>query len=474
MSKSRALINLLTYASVRVKIMGIVVGLVLILGLFASAQNYFTMQTTLREQLIKQGISLGQYAAARSVDLIFTNDSFALHQLVTNIVENNEDVRYVLIFDSEGHLVANSFGMLLPQGLIQSNTVIEHEAYNLEILKTEEGLVYDLALPIFDNRAGTVRLGMTEREIQKLLLKTTQGLLLTTVLVGFFGIIAAYFLTSVLTKPINHMVEITNAVGKGDFTKRVKFWWIQDEFFDLGKAFNNMIENLQKAHDARSNLLNKIIGAQEEERSRIARELHDHMGQSLTSLMIGLKMLESSDNIDDVRNKVGDLRHIANNTIEDMRSLAFALRPSLLDDLGLEAAVHRYSQECLASLGVDVDFQAIGITGIELPPEIKLTIYRIVQEALTNIAKYSRATEASVIIEKRGNKLMAIIEDNGVGFDVEKIFNSSIKEKKLGLHGMWERANLLGGQLTIESTLGQGTTIYLHINLEGMVDINEN
>lgn len=465
---------LIRIVNIRTKIMGIVIGIALLLGSWMSFQTYDNMQTNLREQLIKQGISTGQYISTRSIDLIFTNDTFALHQLITNLVENSKDVRYVFIRDSQGDIIVNSFGELLPSKLLNANEILSDTQYNIQTLDTEEGLIYDIAVPIFEGTLGTVRLGMSEEEIKRLLGNTMQTMMLTTVLVILLGIVAAYFLTSFLTKPIIQMVETTKAVGRGQFDKKVTISWFDDEIMTLGEAFNEMIDNLQKSDRLRSNLLKKIITAQEEERNRIARELHDQTGQSLTSLLIGIKMLEESKDIEEIRDKAGQLRKLTNDTLVEIKDLALALRPSSLDDMGLEAALSRYTHDCSTNLGVDVDFQAFGMQGLYLQPEIRLTIYRVVQEALTNVAKYSQASEASVVLECEADVLTAIIEDNGVGFDVEATFNSTNLEKKLGLHGMKERVNLIGGELTIESKPGLGTTIYVHINLKGLMANEEN
>lgn len=467
------LIDYIRVINIRTKIMGIVIGIALLLGTWMSYQTYDTMQTNLREQLLKQGVSTGQYISARSIDLIFTNDTFNLHQLISKVVENNKDVRYVFIRDSQGDIIVNSFGELMPNKLIEANEIQNNAQYNIQPLDTEEGLIYDIAVPIFEGTIGTVRLGMSEAEIKKVLGNTMQTMMLTTIMVIILGILAAYLLTSLLTKPIIQMVETTKAVGKGQFDKKVTLSWFHDEITTLGEAFNEMMENLQKSDQLRSNLLKKIITAQEEERNRIARELHDQTGQSLTSLLIGIKMLEEGKDVEDIAVKAGELRKLTNDTLEEIRDLALALRPSALDDMGLEAALSRYTHDCSTKLGVNVDFQAFGMHGLYLQPEIRLTVYRVVQEALTNVAKYSQASEASVILECKEDNLTAIIEDNGVGFDVQATLNSTDIEKKLGLHGMKERVNLIGGELTIESEPGLGTTIYIHIKLKGLISHEE-
>jgi len=460
--------------SIRIKIMVMIVGIVIILGIWLSMQTLDIIQTTLSDQLIKQGVSLGQYISARSTDLIFINDNFSLHQLIQEIVSNNKNVRYAFILDSEGNLLTSSFGMLLPKGLDKINEVEFNSAYHVQTLNTEEGVVYDIAVPVFEGSAGTVRLGMSENEIQKLLLSTSQSLLATTILVCVFGILIAYFFTLLLTNPLTQLVEAAKAVGKGDFNKRVRLGWAHGELVQLALVFNNMVENLKQVDQLRTNLLNKIITVQEEERSRIARELHDHTGQSLTSIMIGLKMIESSKNMEDMKGKVAELRKVTDTTLEEIKDLSLTLRPGVLDDLGLEAALQSYSRECLTKLGIDVDFHSFGMEGVKLSQEVNLTIYRVVQEALTNVAKYSNASEASIIIKRNENKLIVIVEDNGIGFNVEETLNSSLENKKLGLPGMQERVNLIGGKLTIESEPGMGTTIYIHLNMEGLIQDEKN
>lgn len=454
--------------------MVMIVGIVIILGTWLSLQTLHIIQTTLRDQLVKQGISLGQYISARSTDLIFINDNFTLHQLIQEIVQNNKNVRYAFILDGEGNLLTSSFGMMLPQGLHNANKLDNNSGYNVQALETEEGIVYDIAVPVFEGSAGIVRLGMSEKEIENLLFNTSQTLLATTILVSVFGIFIAYFFTLLLTNPLTQLVEGAQAVGKGDFNKRVKLGWAHGELVQLAQVFNKMVENLQQIDQIRTNLLNKIITAQEEERSRIARELHDHTGQSLTSIMIGLKMVENCKSLEEMKGKVEELRKITDTTLDEIKDLSLALRPGVLDDLGLEAALQSYARECLNKLGIDVDFHSFGLDGIKLRPEVNLTIYRVVQEALTNVAKYSQATEAGIILRRNGKMLIIIVEDNGRGFNVDETLNSSLQNKKLGLHGMQERVNLIGGKLTIESELEKGTTIYIHLNMEGLIQNEKN
>jgi signal transduction histidine kinase len=231
----------------------------------------------------------------------------------------------------------------------------------------------------------------------------------------------------------------------------------------LGVAVENtrLWEEVRQKEAARGQLLEKIITAQEEERKRIARELHDGTSQSLTSLMVGLKVLEGPHSPAEIREHLYSLRDVTAEALETIRDLALELRPSVLDDMGLVAALDRYVGEYQRRFSIRVDSRAVGFEGRRLRPAIETALYRIVQEALTNIARHSGAEHASVLLEWTGQHVRAIVEDNGCGLDA----SLARQERKLGLYGMEERAALIGGSLRIESQIGVGTTIAVHVPL---------
>jgi len=236
----------------------------------------------------------------------------------------------------------------------------------------------------------------------------------------------------------------------------------------MGMAIENarLWEELKEKEVVRGQLLDKVIHAQEQERQRIARELHDETSQALTSFMVGLKVLEGASRIEDVRQRAGELRRIVANALEDVRNLALELRPSALDDMGLIPAVERYTRDYSRRFDIPVDFHALGFDGVRLLPQVNTALYRIVQEALTNVARHARADAASVIVERRDGQLVVIVEDDGQGFDAERVLRSSPREERLGLYGMRERAALVGGTFTIESTPGAGTTVFVEVPLD--------
>ena len=209
----------------------------------------------------------------------------------------------------------------------------------------------------------------------------------------------------------------------------------------------------------RSRFIGQIIAAQEEERRRIARELHDETGQSLAAVLVGIMSLIDEVSETGAREKLGQLLFTTSAAIEEVRRMARGLRPSLLDDQGLKAAVEVYAVEYAQRHGIHVEVHMAGLDETSrLPPLIETTIYRVVQEALTNVARHSGAATASVIVERRDGQVCTIVEDDGCGFD------PAATSAGLGLDGIRERSGLLGGTFEIESKMGR-STLYLKIPL---------
>jgi len=199
--------------------------------------------------------------------------------------------------------------------------------------------------------------------------------------------------------------------------------------------------------------LARVVAAQELERKRLARELHDETGQALTSILLGLKPLERTAATEEDRAAVASLRELVVSTLQDVRRLAVELRPSTLDDFGLSTAVERLAETFRDNTGMRVDVDA-QLGDVRLPTEVETALYRIVQEALANIVKHAEATRVSILLTRKESSVAAVVEDDGKGFDKRET-----GDDVLGLVGMRERVGLVGGRLVIESAKGSGTTI---------------
>jgi two-component system, NarL family, sensor histidine kinase DevS len=205
--------------------------------------------------------------------------------------------------------------------------------------------------------------------------------------------------------------------------------------------------------------LRRVVAGQEVERRRLARELHDETGQALTSILLGLKSVEDAPDSKSMRAAAAELRELVVATLQDVRRLAVELRPKVLDDFGLVAAVERLAETISERSGVEVQLET-RLGAERLPELVETTLYRIVQEALTNAIKHAQASKVSILLVRRERAVTAVVEDDGVGFEVEEA-----RADGLGLPGMRERVELLEGKLTVESSPRAGTTIAAEVPL---------
>lgn len=234
----------------------------------------------------------------------------------------------------------------------------------------------------------------------------------------------------------------------------------------LALANARLYQDLREREHDRAALLQQVMNAQEEERRRLAQELHDETSQALASLRFGLERLGTEADVPEpLRDLATRLQGIATQTLDEVHRLAVELRPNVLDDLGLVAAIEHYLQECGQRTGLSVDFAAVGVDELRLIPAAETATYRIVQAAITNVIQHAQATHLSVLLKRRGKHLVIVVEDDGRGFDVAATHARSL-EARLGLAGMQERAALLKADLTFETAPGTGTAVFLEVPID--------
>ncbi|HKH43695.1 MAG TPA: GAF domain-containing sensor histidine kinase [Thermoanaerobaculia bacterium] len=220
-----------------------------------------------------------------------------------------------------------------------------------------------------------------------------------------------------------------------------------------------LFEQMQAATERMQTLSRRLVEVQENERRTVARELHDEAGQALVSLRYGLQLLERETGGDGVAARVAELKQTTDAVIDSLHRLAGALRPASLDLVGLDAALRQYLRSIESKWGLTVRFKARGLKDERLPAAVETALYRVVQEAVTNVVRHAAATRIDVLVERRDGRVLAMVEDNGNGF----VPATAGERERLGLIGMRERAEALGGTLTIESAPGEGTTIAVEV-----------
>lgn len=232
------------------------------------------------------------------------------------------------------------------------------------------------------------------------------------------------------------------------------------------------ISERKRAEEERKQLLQRLMTAHEDERRHLSRELHDNLGQYLSALLLGLESLARVPQLPAAAlNQLSYLKETTKQFELDVHSVALELRPTILDDLGLEAALSSFVREWAKrhEHKIRIEYNSSGFASPEqrLVFDVEVAIYRVVQEALTNALRHSNAEVVSIILERDNRQVRVTIEDDGIGFDVEKLMNSPLENRRLGLRGMQERVQMLGGEFKIDS--GAGTTIVVTIPLERQV-----
>ena len=239
------------------------------------------------------------------------------------------------------------------------------------------------------------------------------------------------------------------------------------ELIGVVGVIRDITERMQQ-DGVRNRLIEQVMTAQDEERRRIARELHDETGQSLTALLVGLRTIEESRTMVEAAERAQLLRGIVAQTLDEVGRLSRGLHPRTLDDVGLAAAVARQVQEFVQLHGVTVDLRIEGLDAEPLPPLVQTTVFRVLQEALTNVARHAGARSVSVRLVRDEVTVELRVQDDGVGLaPTARVEVAAADRRRLGLQGMRERAALLGGSVEVESEPGTGTTIVARFPVNG-------
>lgn len=460
----RSMRRRLTGVSVRSKMLGIVVSLALILGLGATWQVRSVMGAVLVAELDNRGTSVVSDVAARSTDSYLLGDVYAVYEILEDVVANHQDVEYAYVVTADGEVPVHTFGEHgVPVGLLELDGGTMEEDLVHRHFEGNSAVYHEFTAGLADRGMGVVHVGLSEERLNGIVNGITTQMLITTLLVAVVAMAAASLLTWLLTRPILALVETTREVRDGNLSVRSVYRG-DDEIGTLSLAFNQMVGDLEinreviaKTEETRTRLVEKLIFAQEEERKRLARELHDSVGQSLSSLMIGIPVLAGLSG-DEADTKSVELQLLTGETLGQVREMSRELRPSVLDDLGLEAALERYAEDLVHRYpGIVSDVQ--GHLADRLDPTIETGLYRIVQEAMTNAARHGSPKHISIVLAQKRDSVRVIVEDDGVGFDSGCVMNQRVS---VGLHAMQERAELLGGTFVIESGY-HGTAVFVEV-----------
>ncbi|HTY63055.1 MAG TPA: sensor histidine kinase [Acidobacteriota bacterium] len=457
------------------KIIGIGIITAMLFGAVTLLQTRATTSDILYQLLEQKTIAMGHSLADTLERPTSTGDYYAISRHLKEAQKSFPEIRYIIVRSHNEKVIASTFESGIPPDLSKISSPLCPPKCTAKTIGSDEGIIMDISTPIAGGYVGFVQLGVLDHIVTRELDSLRNRVLWALFLCAAIGIAYAFMLTGILTKPIRHLVQAANKIREGQFATRATVF-SNDEIGRLAVAFNQMAEALmqyrqevQAKEKARLSLIERTVQIQEDERKSISRELHDHFGQSLLALLLqvqsGCKYSPSRCarahfpdslcfHIEDTIRKI----------IEEVHRLAWGMRPSILDDYGLESALARHIGEVIKTARLEIDYQFLSPDGLKrLPIGVEVSLYRIAQEATTNIIKHAKASHASFVVLRQIHEVTMLIEDNGQGFDFAAANEKG--DQCLGLLGMRERVNLLGGSFVIESAPGEGTTIRVRIPL---------
>ncbi|MCX7779926.1 MAG: HAMP domain-containing protein, partial [Negativicutes bacterium] len=426
----------------------------------------------LQEQLQKRGVDIATHVALAGGNYVLMEDLYNLYELAAQTAGSSEDVRYILIVDSNKRLLAHTFAGGIPKGLL--NDMQDVTAQKISVFNSNEGVIHDIVVPIENGAVGYVRVGMTEEYARKLINQHSRDVLIIILVICALAVFLSSQISARITQPIRSLAEVAEAITRGNLEIRANIH-NSGEVGKLAAAFNEMAASLIKAsadkevllgelrakEQLRDTLIAKLMTAQEDERKRISRELHDETSQALTSLMLTMRVLAEDAPNQEQKDALLLGRDVAANILREVRDLATELRPPALDDLGLTAALERHIEKFASRHGLDIELNTSG-QQTAIDDQIAVAIYRIVQESLNNVVKHAGATAVSIDIAFLPDQITVKIADNGRGISYADLVRAQ-QENRLGIYGMRERVELLQGRLDITRSPQGGTELYIAI-----------
>lgn len=456
------------YARILVTTLSIIALLSIMIGLII----WDSFDDIISQQLEKRGKDIANNMALASGNYILLEDLYNLYELAEQTTTSSEDVRYVLIIDSNKRLLAHTFHGGIPKRLLENTS--DFDRPEIVVFNSDEGPIHDVFVPIENGAVGYVRVGMTEEYIRNAINQHIKDVLWAVFFICLIAVFLSSRLSRLITKPISNLVEVAESITKGNLSIRANVN-NTGEVGQLAIAFNEMAASLIKASadkeillselqakdQMRDTLITKLMTAQEDERKRISRELHDETSQALTSLMLTMRVLAEDASNQEQKDALLIGRDVAANILREVRDLAVELRPPALDDLGLVAALERYVATFAMRHGLLIDLNVDG-EQVMVDGQIAVALYRIVQESLSNVVQHAAANKVAIDIKFGMEKIMVTIADDGCGILPADLVRAC-RENRLGIYGMRERVELLSGQLAIRMPESGGTEVFITI-----------
>lgn len=469
------------------KIILVTSGIVAVMGLVTILVINGVVKDAVRNSIEQNGVVLAETTSSNIADQYLDGKLLTVKSVLENQLDSNRYLLYAYILNRDNGTVVDTFHQGFPAGLMQADPLPNGSTSVTKLLSVDGNLVRDIAVPLVGGLDSIeLHIGLSESALLLPISKISWMIVLFTLIGIIIGSLAALILSRLITGPLEKLALQAERIGEGNLAVEIQLD-SRDEVGNLARSFNQMTvqlkENiralqrrnqklslLSKKLGEREELLGKlwhrVISAQEEERKRIARELHDETTQSLAAITIGLKTVEEIMPSDQSKgiHLLEQLRDMAGHVVKELHNIIYDLRPTVLDDLGLVPALRWYAETRLSAVGVEFELQVTGINR-RFPVEMETTLFRIGQEAISNIFKHAQARKVVLVIALKDNSLMMQIKDDGRGFVNKEIWSTTNERVSFGLLGMHERIGLLGGIIEINSQIGEGTVVTVKLEL---------
>lgn len=483
-----------------VRVFSVFASLIAVISVSFTIFFIYSERESLTETMIKEGKLLANILAHNSRIGVFSENAVLLEDPLRSVLKQ-EGVLEASVFNLKGDLLKNE---KRPEVLKQEETTQDYTESESQILNNiekdvstfygeqdgmfqfwakvlsssefsgEEALFFgDGPIQRKDSAIGIVRITVDKKTLKTRL----TALLFRSILIGttflLVGFGATYLIINGVTKPLKKLTESVTLLGRGGKVEKISVE-TRDEIWRLAGAFNTMSESLKQREKALResekrlrSLSSELLKTQEKERKRLSNELHDELGQCLALLKHRLRSIERKvgEHQPSLLKECEETSQFVDETIESVRRLSRDLSPSILEDLGLSAALQWLLESFGERHSIQISYDVDGIDGL-FSQDTQTNLYRISQEALTNIGRHAEASRIRFAVQKNENHVSFVVEDNGKGFDVNQIRSRLSHEKGMGLAAMAERARMLRASFHISSLLGEGTKISLKIPLE--------
>jgi signal transduction histidine kinase len=421
--------------------------------------------TTSLYEVLEERVGAESRMLARHLERPMTvHDLVRVQEIVNESIEANPDIAFIIVRDDRRQVVYHSFATALPSDLASPPNHSMRRG-RIRILEAQGGqLIFEASRGLVKGYAGYIQLGMYDRMVRQQAETLTTSIVTGLVFSVAIGVGLAAVLSLLITQPIQHLKRVADQIKSGDFSAR-SLIYSDDEIGELALSFNDMANSLQhykqevqQREELRMALIERVVSSHENERKLISRELHDHFGQSLLAVLVDIRA--GRDKTTSPSPVLQKLEVSMEKIIDDLSRIVRGMRPTILDDYGLNLALESYVNEVSGRFKIDISYKYNCPSDFNrLPDHIEVSLYRIAQEAITNIIKHAEASHVSLVLLVSETATILLIEDDGKGFNPSAVQGQG----GLGLVGMRERAALLGGKLDLGSDKDDGTTVRVTI-----------